>query len=116
MFGIRNLLLVVEGVAGLGSIAGDIFQDGRPTIADIGSLVKLFPILQSLASVDYKKIADEVKDLDANELNQLQQALVKHFDLPSNLDRVEAQIEKVLEVCFKLSLLVKEVIEMTKKK
>ena len=85
----------------IGNFLGVVFEDGKLSISDLGSLISAAPGLVTTASAAFEgkeniKIADIVKDKAVRD--ELNQYLKDGFDLPN--DVAEAKLEGFFEAVF----------------
>lgn len=103
---------------GLGSClifnaAGKTFENGKfDVIADIPHVFDAAQGASILVSVDYSVALDQARDLDPAEKERLVAFLQEKLDLPQ--DKIEANIEKVLDLAIRQAQLVCEGIAITK--
>lgn len=116
MSGIVQLKALSEVAAKLGSAVGSASEDGKLGITDIPAFLGLLPSLAALSAVNIDAVKEELKDLDAQEAQELADAFCASFNIPQ--DSLEAKIEAGLAHAGKLVALVlavKEIIELVKK-
>jgi len=92
--GIKNLKPVLALGIELGNVADKV---GRQTgAARYLGLMDLFDELTALGSVDFKEVSKEIKDLDAQEREELHAFLKVKFDIVD--DKLEMAIEDGLKI------------------
>lgn len=109
----ENLKKVVTIAAVLGNVSGAALQDGKIGIEDmahIGQLVMIFP---AFAGIEFAKIADEVKDFNMADAEELVKHFKEQFNIPQ--DNLEVTIEKVLDIVVRVTALLLDLIAIFKK-
>jgi hypothetical protein len=93
--GVEDLLLLAAAVGSIGSIVGEIFEDGKVDWTDLDNAPAFFSTMQQIAEVDFSKVMPQAKDIDEKELDLVAAKFKEAFDLEN--DAVEAMVEKGLE-------------------
>ncbi len=102
MQGIEKLSKVFTGVIKLGMALEDKLNDGKLTWIERLELIKELKFVPD-AIVNYREIINEFKDLDFDEIEELNDLIATELDLDN--DKVEEVIENSLEVLTTLSKL-----------
>lgn len=92
--GMENLKPIVALALELGNVADKIGREKGA--AKYLHLMDLFDELTGLAKVDFKKVKEEVKDLDAAEREELHAFMKVKFDIVD--DKLEMAIEEGLKI------------------
>lgn len=93
-YGIENLKPIVALALELGNV-GDKIGRAKGATRYL-SLMDLFDELTGLAKVDFKKVKEEIKDLDAAEREELHNFMKVKFDIVDN--KLEMAIEEGLKI------------------
>ena len=110
---IDDLKKLVAAIGSLGSVAGEVFEDGKISLTDLVSIGKLGIALSQLALIDYEKVLPEVKNLSSAEIMELHAIFADKFDMPQ--DALEAKVEKIFLTSQKLFAVIVEAIILFKK-
>jgi hypothetical protein len=90
---IKNLLLVVSVIAGLGNIAGIAYADNKLDATDLpGALLGGAVLVPKLIEIEWNALVPEAKDLTAEEQAQLIAHFKAEFDIPQ--DDLEVTIDR----------------------
>lgn len=93
---IKNMLLAISVLAGLGNIAGIAYADNKLVATDLpGALLGGAVLVPKLIEIEWNALVPEGKDLTAEE----QAELIAHFRAEFNIpqDDLEVTIEEVLQ-------------------
>ena len=105
MPGINETLDVVRFGVAVGNALGKAYADKKFEVSDllflVDSLTKLPPALAGL-----EKVPEELKDLDAEEREQLLETIAKEFDIPQ--DNVESIIEDAIKLGVAIALFIRK--------
>lgn len=93
--GIENVKLLTVAVSSLGESLEKIFSDGKVDWTDTAHLGSLFAPLMSMSNIDLKAIFPEMKDLDSQEMDELNILFKDNFDIQD--DDLEANLEKGMD-------------------
>lgn len=104
MQGIEKLSKVITGVIKLGMTLEDKLNDGKLTWVERFELIKELKFVPD-AIINYRELVSEFRDLDFDEIEQLNDLIASELDLDN--DRVEEVIENAIEVLTTLSKLTK---------
>ena len=109
-FGISNLKKVLAPLLQVGEVVEKM--KATEGAAKWSHLMLLADELMGLSSVEWSKLDDELKDLNATEREELLGWAKAKFDLEN--DKTEALVESALSASVKVYSLVDEVIKMVK--
>lgn len=114
-YGIDVLKPVLLKAAKLGNAVDKTVEGvkaGQPWSVSAGLWLALVPEMMNLASVDYKLLAEQYKDLDGSERAKIVDAFKAEFDLAD--DKVEAAVEMSFKILATVDGSVREVLELVK--
>lgn len=96
-------------LAKFGTVAGNVYEDGKIGFSDLSELGRLIGAAQDLATVNYAEAIDEFTNWSAEEKKAVYDRFVAEFDLPQ--DEVELKVEKFAKIALDTFEVVKKVID-----
>lgn len=105
---VKNLIPLIEFLMELGNVLERVIKDKNYT-----AFFSLTDELMSFQAVDWSKVIPELKNLDSDGKNALQNAAKDKFDLKD--DNIEFVIEEAISVLLSAGYLVKRCIDLRKK-
>jgi hypothetical protein len=111
----ENLKNIVTIAAKLGSVAGCVLEDKKVNVADFAYVAQLAMMFPLFAAVDFTKVSEEIKELKVEDMPALVEHFNAQFDLPTSMDSLESQIERVLSIVSRVSALILDLIAVFKK-
>ena len=115
LHGMENLKKVLLSSAKLGNVVSAIVEAVKRKDSwnlVMASALPLFGDLAGLASVDFKLLDDEYKDLSPEERKELSMAFKEKFDLED--DKAESAVELAIDLLIKLDGMVHAGLDLAK--
>ncbi len=109
-FGVDNLIKIGDLVLEGANVLEKMTKEEGSGVAKAAHAMLLFDELMAIPSVDFSKLDDELKELDAEDKEKLNSHFKAKLDLEN--DKVEESVEKVFSMALKLEGVIKEVISL----
>jgi len=90
-----KILPLIDGLALLMNVLGEVFEDGKVDWADVASVSSLFTALNQLIHVDFNVVVPASKDLTEADKAIISKAFNEKFDIQD--DSIENTIEDGLK-------------------
>lgn len=111
--GVESLKKAVVAVAEVGTLAGDVLEDGRVTLWELPKLAGLGEPVSAILALPGLKLVDELSDLTQVEVDALVAAFKAKFDLPS--ESAELAAEEGVELALRWADLLSDTVKYGKR-
>ncbi len=109
MIGIETLKSAVSAVAEIGTVAGEVLEDGKIRILELPKLIRLASPVEALMALAMEETLAELQDLTGKEVEDLVSVFEQKFSLES--DVAELAVEEGVEIALRWADLVVDTIK-----
>lgn len=108
--GIDDLKKLFIATIHMGNACGAAFEDGHIGLTDISAMMAFGAASKDMATVDFKLVMPEAKDIDDDEMTELMGIVEENFDIPE--EHVEDKVKQILGLAARFYGLVSDAIDM----